>query len=457
MKLASVKNKKNNVVKYKKRKSKWRIEHIVFLCILIYLIFNIIMVLNRTETSKYQVYEGSIINDTAYTGLAVRDEVLFSSNDSGYIQYYYQESSKISAGSNVYTLSENPLEIDSSTIVSSEEGINLTTTEKNEIFSKIQSFNLLFDEENFSDASIVKSDIEYIIESSQSESKTEYLNALASQSNSTVKIYSASDDGIILYQEDGFEEFTESDLTTSIFNKNNYQLSSLSSNDYISNGTSSYKLITSEEWSIYILLSDEDIEELTDVTSLEVNFLKDNTIMNCNFSIVSKSDGTYGKLDFDTGMIRYATERYLEIELILDNQEGLKIPVTSVVEQEFFQVPNEYVESNGVKIQDSEGNVTFESANIYYSDENYSYISTTAFSKGQIIAKSDSMETYTLSLTKTLQGVFVVNRGYAVFQYVTILTGSEEYYIVEFTSNGLDNFDNIALYGEGISENDIIY
>lgn len=455
--MASYQNKKNNIVKYKKRKSKWRIEHIIFLCILIYLIFNIIIVFNRTETSVYQVYEGSIINDTAYTGIAIREEFLYNSTAEGYIQYYYQDSSKVAAGSNIYTLSEDELVLESTNETSNNEEITLSTVEKNEIFSKIQSFNLLFEEENFSETGVLKQEIEYIIDNVQSESKFEYLNNLGSQTDSSVTIFTTSDDGIIIYQEDGYENFTENELSTDIFIKNNYQLDNFSSSDYINNGDTTYKLITSEEWIVYILLSDDDVDELADVTNLEVKFTKDNTSINCDFSIIQKSDGTYGKLEFDTGMVRYATERYLDIELIIDNQEGLKIPVTSVVEEEFYKVPNEYVESNGVKVQGADGSITFESASIYYTDEEYSYISTAKFEKGQVIVKSDSMETYTLSSTETLQGVYIINRGYAVFQYVNILTGSEEYYIVEYTTNGLDNYDNIALYGEGITEYDIIF
>mgnify|MGYP002514789342 CR=1 FL=1 len=35
-------------------------------------------------------------------------------------------------------------------------------------------------------------------------------------------------------------------------------------------------------------------------------------------------------------MVRYAQERYLDIELILDDESGLKIPKSAVVKKEFY-------------------------------------------------------------------------------------------------------------------------
>ncbi len=36
----------------------------------------------------------------------------------------------------------------------------------------------------------------------------------------------------------------------------------------------------------------------------------------CGFSIIEKGDGIYGRLSLDSYMIRYASERFLDIELV---------------------------------------------------------------------------------------------------------------------------------------------
>ena len=39
---------------------------------------------------------------------------------------------------------------------------------------------------------------------------------------------------------------------------------------------------------------------------------------------------------FNNSMVRYAEERYLDLELILEDETGLKIPKTAKVEKEFL-------------------------------------------------------------------------------------------------------------------------
>ena len=46
-------------------------------------------------------------------------------------------------------------------------------------------------------------------------------------------------------------------------------------------------------------------------------------------------------------MITFSTERFINIELLLENESGLKIPNTSIAEKEFFMVPKEYITKGG--------------------------------------------------------------------------------------------------------------
>ena len=49
---------------------------------------------------------------------------------------------------------------------------------------------------------------------------------------------------------------------------------------------------------------------------------------------------------------------------------------------------------------------------------------------GTVLVKPESADTFTVEETKTLKGVYNINRGYAEFKKVTILCESDEYYIV---------------------------
>ena len=86
------------------------------------------------------------------------------------------------------------------------------------------------------------------------------------------------------------------------------------------------------------------------------------------------------------------------------------------------------------------------------------YLEKALFDKNIILIKPDSNESYNLEKTATLAGVYNINKGYAVFRQINILCESDEYYIVELgNSYGLTNYDHIALDGESVKENDVVF
>ena len=85
------------------------------------------------------------------------------------------------------------------------------------------------------------------------------------------------------------------------------------------------------------------------------------------------------------------------------------------------------------------------------------YVDKSTFKEGDTILKPESTEKMTLTETASLDGVYNVNKGYAVFTRINILCESEDYYIIEEgTSYGLSNYDHIALDGSTLQDNQII-
>ena len=165
-------------------------------------------------------------------------------------------------------------------------------------------------------------------------------------------------------------------------------------------------------------------------------------------------------------MIRYAEERYLDLELILEDESGLKIPKSSVVTKKFYTVPKDYLTSGGnssgtgVLVYISKDQSQFQSVEVYYSDEesNLVYLDYDAFDSNTVLKKPDSSETYELTKTKKLKGVYNINKGYAIFRQVQILCESDEYYIVASGQDyGLTNYDHIALYGDSVRTDDVVF
>lgn len=164
-------------------------------------------------------------------------------------------------------------------------------------------------------------------------------------------------------------------------------------------------------------------------------------------------------------MIRYAEDRFLNVELILEDESGLKIPRSAVVDQKFYAIPREFIttggnsSSDGVMVQKSNGDIEFVPVDIYdLSDDGEVCISRDEIREGTVILKPDSAETCVIGKTKTLQGVYNINKGYAVFKKVKILCENDEYYIVrEGEDYSLSNFDHIVQNGKTVNADEVVF
>ena len=203
----------------------------------------------------------------------------------------------------------------------------------------------------------------------------------------------------------------------------------------------------------------------SNLQNVQVRIDKDSEKMWSAFSVLERDGNFYGVLTFDNSMIRYASERFLNIELILEDECGLKIPKSSVVEEQFFVIPHDYITNGGnsslegVMVLDSKGTASFQAVDIYdTSDDGEVYLSRDQLKSGTVIVKPDSSDTYTIETKKPLKGVYNINKGYAIFKKVSILCESDEYYIVqEGDSYGLSNYDHIVQNGAGVSSDDVVF
>ena len=114
-----------------------------------------------------------------------------------------------------------------------------------------------------------------------------------------------------------------------------------------------------------------------------IRFCKDDFQTTANCAVTKKNGNYYLKLSLKTGMIRYAQERFVDIELVLKSVTGLKIPNTSITEKEFFTIPKEYFtigrDSNNLgfmsKHTTEDGDsVKFINPTIYYETEEFIHI-----------------------------------------------------------------------------------
>lgn len=434
---------------------------IVFGIILLYLIFNVFFYLTKKHISVYEVQQGTIVTNHTYRGLIVRSEEIVTSASNGYVNYYLQDASKAGVKTPVYSL-------DSAGTVSSQiedvkKSENLFSKEDYlELESTVQSYTGSYDSQNFYGVYSFKDEMNAKMMEIQN---VNALDSLGSDADTNAfQVYNATKPGVVVYYTDGYENVTIDTLTEELFDENQYKKVNLKDQETVGSNVPVYKLITDENWNVVFKISDELAETLKDDETVEVLFKDDGNTIWAYYDIIKIGKDSYLNLKLRTSMIRFANQRFIDVELLLDDAAGLKIPNTAITTKKFFTVPKEYFvqgkdsDTYGLLVSGAEENASFVTPEIYYEKDNLYYIDENDVAKGTVIKKPDSNETYTVNKSAKLKGVYNINKGYAVFKQIDVLYQNEEYSILKKgTSYGLSLYDHIALEGDSVSENDLIH
>lgn len=460
-------NTKNNIVKYR-RPLNLNIGMVIFAVILIYIIICIFGYFTAKHVVPYEVNEGSLSTNNIYQGIALRTEKIVTASQAGYINYYAREGERVSPGSLVYTLDESGKLAE---YIASENSGETTLSSKDltELKAEISSFATSFDAENFSEVYDFKYSMQGTVLKLANANILENIDKINSSGVSDlVSFCNASDTGIVIYSTDGYEELTLEEITSDLFDSKNYEKNQLISNELIANGDPVYKLSTDEDWSIVIQVTESKATELEKLEYVQVKFLKNQYISWGEVNRYTNPDGDiFVELKFTNSMITFCTDRFIDIELITEEETGLKIPQSAIAEKEFFIVPKEYVTQGGTngnygvlrETYTEEGTATTEfiETTIYNATDTEYYLDDSQLRSGDRIVKPESTEKYTVSKKGSLKGVYNINKGYADFKQIDVLYENEEYAIVKSnTQYGLSVYDYIALDASAVSDDEII-
>jgi len=458
----------NNIITF----PKFRKVNIGILMFFALIIFYLCGIMYSHFTSKhivsYQVLNSSLSTENTYTGLAIREEVVVNAKKSGYINYYARETTKLGTNNLVYSIDKDGSVKD---LIASNLTDNISSLKDEELSvlkSEITGFVSNFSPTNYADTYQLKYTIQNDISKILSETISQSLG-----NSSNVYFSYVSEPGYVIYSVDGYEDLLVKEVTKEDMHPQNYEKSNLIAGSEIAEGEPAYKLCTSERWSLVIECSDAYADKLLEEEYVLVKFEKNQDTSWAYVTEHNNADGNrYIALTFNNSVLTFCTERFIDIEIILEKESGLKIPNTAIVEKEFFLIPDKYVllgsnsTSNYVVKRvtyDSKGTRIEESIDIsiYNYDEanGVYYVDDEILRKDDILCSDDSIiDTYVVQKTGTLIGVYNINKGYADFKQIIILSQNDEYSIIESnTDYGLSMYDYIVLDAKVVNENDFIY
>ncbi len=462
----SRKNRRNDAGQFKVN-----IGTIVFGVIFIYVLIHVIMALRAERLAIYEVQNSYIDTNITTTALIVREEKLINTDSSGYVSYYVRDGEKIGKNKTVYTIDETGSVYDQLKDATSDE-LEMSDEALTEVRTRISTYENYFNYSDFSELYNFKYDIENAVLELTNEALIEQLTALDDDTTSvaTYKKVSTTDSGIITYYKDGYENFNVKKFKAKDVDKTIYKKTTLKTGEIINSGDPVYKLVTSENWKLVAPITKEESKRLKEKDTIEINISNSSKNIICNFELVKQDEEHFAIISLSQQMVNYINERYIDIVIFMEQNNGLKIPNTSITEKKVYKIPIDFL-SNGsdsaekeffnVKMLDDKGEITVKQVNpdIYITDDKYCYVDPNDFADDDVIINTDTNDTIALTSadTRKIEGVYCVNQGVASFRCIDVLFQDDEYTIVKAdVPYSIAWYDRIVLNQSTVTENQII-
>ena len=462
-------NTKTNKIEKFRKPINFNIGMLIFVVIAIYVVICVILYMRSNPVVGYEVKMGSLSVNNVYNGIMIRDEEVITTQDAGYVNYYARETEKVACGDLVYTVDGNGKLTEM--LQSDTLGENtLSDEDLNQIKGDIVSFVKDFEPENFSEVYSFKYDLQG---TSLKLANLNILNSIDELQNGTiaygVKLCNAAQSGYVVYHTDGYEDLQPQEVTAETFEKKDYEKTQLINNELVAPGDAVYKFVKSEHWSIVIPVTEERAKELQEAEYVQVKFLKTQDVSWASTEIFTSGQDYYCILGLNNSVVNYCTERFIDIELITEEEQGLKIPNSAIAEQEFFLIPKDFMSkeagNDGTYIfvreaYQEDGTLSAEEIEltVYNETDTDYYVSDESLRIGDYLISQDSGEKYAVSKKATLIGVYNMNKGYADFRQIIILYQNDEYAIVKSnTEYGLNAYDYIVLDASSVTDDALLY
>ncbi len=452
------------------RRYRFNIGILVFVILFAYVIFSAFTSFKKNKVNFYEVTEGSMTQNTERRGIIIRSETVMNTPKAGYINYFVSGGKKVKVGSEVYSIDETGA-MNSFLTSNSLYDLSLSPENVRKLQKSLRDYSVNSTDNTFSDVYDKKTMLNTSLLEYANMSGSDVMQTAMEQSGINYSKEYAPVAGTMGLTIDGFESREIQSVSIDDFNETNYRAEHMNSGKMVETDAPVCKIVTEEEWQIVFPLNDEDKEKFANAKNLKIKFKGSSIVADCDYQPINSVDGnTYGRLYLDKYMVDFINDRYITFNIEDGTKSGLKIPKSAVVTKTFLTIPVGYLARGGDDT--SEGfyrevyteagtSIEYVPTIVYYSDgENYyvEFSSESDFQPGDYVVQPGTNERYKLGATATLDGVYNINKGYAVFKQIDVLDSNDEYYTVRKNQKyGLNVYDHILFDPEGINEGDFIY
>ena len=453
---------KSTYIKWKKRKDV-NIGIVIFSFILVYLLINLYIFFTKPHLSIYEVAYGTNKAETTATGMILRTEELVYNTEAGYVNYYIREGARVAKGEGIYSVNDDSNIYDLLRL--SEDTVALSEKDMVRMKNKLAAYQNAYSDSSFSDIYEKKDDFQAEYLQSLDTALLDALQEKAgnSLSSSFATVFSPKS-GIVTYYSDIYDGFTADFVSASCYQDvAQFSSTQLRATSVLGQKEPAYKLVTSNTWEIVFLLTKEQYFALSEQETLQFTIEEETYHKKAEF--YQKEGSYFAKITMDRYLTAFLDKRFITAELAISTEEGLKIPRSSVTTKKYYRIPESYITHGGNEDENTVG-ITMEQYDkekgetaylfspitVFYTEDGFYYVDEDDFDSGSYIVQlgTETADTGTRTMLYTLltdlEGVYNVNKGYAVFKRIESLVEDTDYLIIkENTKAGLAVYDHIVL------------
>lgn len=446
---------KDNVEKKKRFKPLliFRVFFVILIIILIYTATNFVKIFNRKTIKYYEVTSGEIVNVDRHTGIIYRDEHVETSTTDGNISFYVVNGERVNRGAFIYSIGDAENVFEKST---------LNNNDKLLIKQNVKKYVNSITDLNFGNIYNVKHNIDNQLDEINIVKQLENSN-FENEIDAKTKGY-ARYAGLVSFIIDGHEDEKYDSYTSDSYKRFDNTIINNKDN-VVSSGDPIYKIISDPT---FYIVFDSDYNYDNNANKLvNIKFVYEGLNASGRISsFIGSDEKKHFAILVDEYPESFIDKRVVEFEIENKKITGLKIPISSIISKNCYVIPKNMLEKDFETDENIFYKLSYDgkrvrvNCNISKEDDNYYYISIddslSSLKYGDVLTNRYN-DTYSLSTVRKLDGVYNLNKGYAVFKNVDIIDRTNEYAIIRSrTENGVSLYDHIALTATDVTEGDLI-
>jgi len=463
--------KDRNIIKFRTRREV-NIGLVVAFGVLVLLVINIYRYFTTPHLSLYEVQAGSAGSEVSAVAMILRPETVYKTEHAGYLNYYYREGARVTKDAKIYSVNDSSELQDILNL--NENNAALTANDLNRLKGSVRNYCASYSDAVFSECYSLREEFlsDYLRYRDVSMLDTLAGQTTAQNSFLTVK---SPQSGVISYFSDLYDGYTKEMITGEEFLNEKRTVPEYSKQTGISAIDSfAYKLIPEESWQLVIQVPEDCMSGIRKSgTTVSFRIMGDPVLYEKPYEALHAGDGEYMVVEMDRYGADYLSERFLDVTVYLDARDGLKIPETSILTKDVYQIPERFVmpgggeaDTVGVSMEryDAEsGEIKpdFVKIDPLFYENGYYYVAEEDLDSGQYINSAgltDEPERAMLySFLTNMEGVYNMNKGYAAFRRIERITDVEDYVLVRGgLAGGVALYDHIVLDVSAVTKDIIL-